>query len=185
MILLKTVNVNENVETLIKKYEKRLNFQCIKCPKCDCNELNSHGTYTRNVIYFENNKKYETTIKIKRLICDNCNKTHAIIPDFLVPYKQHTFKFIVKVLNERVNNKCTTSKIENSFEIGRQLLLFWMKSFEKFKSKIYVLYNLFDICLIIKKILKEIQFIRYEFYIKNKEILLMERNDAIYNYLST
>ena len=58
------------------------------CPSCNFEgKLYSHGSYERNVITEEDSYK----ITIFRVKCPICGKTHALIPDFIIPYFQYNF----------------------------------------------------------------------------------------------
>lgn len=65
------------------------------CPCCGAvNRLHRHGFYERYAI--EAGEMYR--LPICRLICPDCKKTFSILPDFLLPYFQHTVKFIIEIL---------------------------------------------------------------------------------------
>lgn len=68
-------------------------FDC--CPLCRAKKrLQRHGFYDRNAI--EEAVYYRITIC--RLKCSVCGKTFSILPDFLLPYFQHTLTFILQIL---------------------------------------------------------------------------------------
>lgn len=68
-------------------------FDC--CPLCRAKKrLQRHGFYDRNAI--EEAVCYR--IPICRLKCSDCGKTFSILPDFLLPYFQHTLAFIIQIL---------------------------------------------------------------------------------------
>lgn len=66
-----------------------------KCPNCHCiasGNLHRHGYYWRYAITDE----AEFKIPICRLICLSCKKTFSILPDFLIPYFQHSLDLILQ-----------------------------------------------------------------------------------------
>ena len=68
-------------------------LQC--CPNCRArNRLLRHGFYERNAIDGE----AVFRIPICRLLCPDCEKTVSILPTFLLPYFQHTRRFILNIL---------------------------------------------------------------------------------------
>lgn len=68
-------------------------FDC--CPVCRAmNTLLRHGYYERNAIEDEVCHR----ITICRLKCPDCRKTFSILPNFLLPYFQHTLAFIIRIL---------------------------------------------------------------------------------------
>ena len=65
------------------------------CPKCG-------GTlkYYDNVRRIIRTKGGNTSwIRVKRYKCENCNKTHRLLPDFIFPYKHYEADIILGVVN--------------------------------------------------------------------------------------
>ena len=143
MILLKPLKVNSNLQVFkfrselynlnkinivkreIKRYEKECNYGYIECPCCGSDKLISYGSYERNVIVYSEYFK----IKIKRVMCKECGKTHALIPYFLIPYYQHEKTFIYRVCIEKILKEIGVCKLSRKVLISRQLLYQWMKIF--------------------------------------------------------
>ena len=101
MIIHYSTKVKKFSKKNIYKYEETENFNIKGCPHCGSDDYIRWGNYERNIVYFKNGIKYEETIKIKRIKCNNCNKTHSIIPAFLIPYKVHTLEYIIEVLKKK------------------------------------------------------------------------------------
>jgi hypothetical protein len=77
-----------------------------KCPNCHCiasGNLHRHGYYWRYAITDE----AEFKIPICRLICLSCKKTFSILPDFLIPYFQHSLDLILQRMEQFLQNKKT------------------------------------------------------------------------------
>ena len=69
-----------------------------KCPNCKCigpGNIHRNGYYWRFGLTDEETRK----IPICRLRCLMCNKSISILPDFLIPYFQHTIHVPVFNLN--------------------------------------------------------------------------------------
>jgi len=65
------------------------------CKNCGyLGKLHRHGYYYRNVITVFGIYK----IKVLRVKCPSCKKTHALLPHFLVPYFQYSFYTILFLL---------------------------------------------------------------------------------------
>lgn len=73
--------------------------------------LHRHGFYSRNVIA----KYHIREINILRVKCPSCNKTHAVLPSFLIPYYQYSLLFIFECLYLSFIMKDSYSKIINLF----------------------------------------------------------------------
>ncbi|WP_346207335.1 DUF6431 domain-containing protein [Caldifermentibacillus hisashii] len=83
-----------------------------KCPNCNCvasGNLHRHGYYWRNAIAEEK----EVKIPICRIICLSCKKTFSIIPDFLIPYFQHSLEIILKRIEQFLEKKKSKSLCQN------------------------------------------------------------------------
>ena len=76
------------------------------CPHCGCRgKCVAYGSYERNLIDYAHKKVECKTIRVPRVICQNCSDTkrkctHAILPDCIVPYSEYSLFFILKVLFE-------------------------------------------------------------------------------------
>ena len=143
MILLKPLKVNSNLQVFkfrselynlnkinivkreIKRYEEECNYGYIECPCCGSDKLISYGSYERNVVVYNT----YTKIKIKRVMCKGCGKTHAIIPYFLIPYYQYEKTFIYRVCIEIINKEIGICNLSSKVKISRQVLYQWMKVF--------------------------------------------------------
>ena len=92
-----------------------------KCPKCGakCN-FAYHGSYMRNVSIIQNNKRYDFKVRVTRVICKSCNSTHALIPDFIVPYKIYSRESILGLVEESAT--CPITKLSNQAEATIQLI---------------------------------------------------------------
>ncbi len=73
-------------------------YICIKsliCPICDSSDLIKHGKYFRDII---DDNGDAISINIFRLKCNCCNKTHAIIPSFIIPYFKLPLNVILDII---------------------------------------------------------------------------------------
>ena len=83
-----TLNVPEGKNISQKKYEEiidALDFHRLRCPCCaQAGCLKRHGYYTRRVKVGGQWVK----LRILRVKCTHCGKTHALLPSYIVPYTQ-------------------------------------------------------------------------------------------------
>lgn len=157
----------------IKEYENTLNFNIFNCPNCNSDKLIKWGTYTRNVVYYKNNEKIEETIQIKRIKCNNCNKTHSIIPTFLIPYKVHTLEYINDVIKNKLTKNNTYNNVSEKYQISRQLIKYWLDCFGNHFTRISTVLCDIDKKKIIRQISKNIYTFIYDYYHQNKLIYMM------------
>jgi hypothetical protein len=105
------------VETYNNEAKDRLNNLDIYCPEHGC-KMVLHDNYKRGV------KETGEKIKIYRLICHDCGKTQAVLPDFLQPHKQYCAKQIEAVLNEE------TAENPNEVKATASTKRRWLKTME-------------------------------------------------------
>ena len=90
------------------------------CPGC---KRPAHGNLHRNGYYWRYGITDEVTLRIPicRLKCLNCEVNISILPDFLIPYFQHTIHTVIKRLKQIHDQK----KAKGS----RQLLRFYLNRY--------------------------------------------------------
>jgi hypothetical protein len=84
---------------------KELSRIVLVCPSCE-GETHCHGWYLRTI------KGESEGIRILRVRCRQCGKTHAVIPDFLSPYKHYAQTVQEAVLGQVVENGTAVERIE-------------------------------------------------------------------------
>ena len=58
------------------------------CPCCHAkNKLIKYGNYERNISILVDDNVENYRVSVQRVICNSCNHTHALLPNFIVPYK--------------------------------------------------------------------------------------------------
>ena len=141
MIVLNYQKSNTIFKKLLEKYQNTLNFGILECPSCKSHNFIRWGFYERNVIFFcsENRNRLEANVmKIQRVMCTSCKKTHALLPIGIVPYKQFSLEVIIKVL---IN--LTTASIEKTsfrFSINTSIIKNFIYDFkQKHLSKLFVI----------------------------------------------
>lgn len=101
------------IQRIIKNLEDNFYHTVTGCSRCGYGgNLHRHGSYTRNVI----SPEITTVINIQRVMCPDCNKTHALIPSDLIPYFQHTLKTISLLLKLVYLKKLSYSRIIDDFK---------------------------------------------------------------------
>ena len=68
------------------------------CPCCGCKgNCRVHAYYYRYILDFRRGMPCCARIRVMRVMC-SCGHTHAILPDFIVPYRQHSLNYLVQAL---------------------------------------------------------------------------------------
>lgn len=70
-----------------------------------------------------------TSIKIKRVRCGSCGRTHAVLPDFIIPYTTYSLLFILQVLAAYFLGTRTVEELCRRFSITPSMLYQWKSSF--------------------------------------------------------
>jgi hypothetical protein len=133
------------IQRIIKNSEDDFYHTIHGCRQCGyAGNLHRHASYHRNIICAE----VTARIRIQRVICPDCKKTHAIIPSDLIPYYQHTLETIVRLLDIIKVKKQSYSKVITcyrrfnlSFSLGHITL--YVKRFEKNVSMICYYYRIY------------------------------------------
>jgi len=98
-----------------RKYDKftnSLNFFSLKCAKCkSVGCCSRHGYYTRNIVTDEGKQ----LIEILRVRCKHCKRTHALLPNWIVPYSQILLFDHIKIIRLFEAGK-TTHEICNELD---------------------------------------------------------------------
>lgn len=110
-------NVKDYRENFLR-YMEKLEF---KCPVCG-NSMVFHDCYDRHVHIDE---KIEWIV-IQRVICVGCGKTHAILPDFIRPYKHYAAADVEFVLRD-VEDGATYEQVDATASIST--VKRWVKDF--------------------------------------------------------
>ena len=84
MITVLTKNFNNLSQEKYDEVVERLQFHQITCTCGHCGCMRKYGRYKRSVWIF----CYEIVLRIQRLQCTSCGKTHAILLDILIPYSR-------------------------------------------------------------------------------------------------
>lgn len=99
---------------------------------CDCGEKDCHllhtSTYTRTIITVIDSQRAEYSVEIVRLHF-SCGHSHAVIPDFLIPYASYTIRFILHILNAYTIRTCAVSAFCDHWQISVSTLYDWIHRF--------------------------------------------------------
>jgi hypothetical protein len=105
---------------LYKEYTQEFNPSEFPCPFCRTKHpgWKRHATYERYIISFENGASITYQVIIIRYRCSSCNHTHALLPEFLVPYRSYSILFILSVLKDYFSKSLTLEKISEKYGVS-------------------------------------------------------------------
>lgn len=113
MITLKTENFNYPSQ---KKYDYFINHLNLYNLKCSCEvrgQCKRHAYYTRSI----KTPFGKVRLRILRVICASCGKTHAILLDSIVPYSQVVLKDHIEIIMNMEEKKNMKHIMERCPEI--------------------------------------------------------------------
>lgn len=97
----KKININQlNYNKTIKS----LNLNSIRCTECSNNSWSFYGTYMRYINFLG----IKCRIKVTRIICNHCGKTHAVLIESMVPFSCLDHDDIINILESSYMD-CTDS----------------------------------------------------------------------------
>jgi len=137
----------KNSSTLIRAYAAfiaMLNMLALECNNCHRRgECIRHGYYERGYLLTAEDVLAGTRIRILRVRCKHCGRTHAILPEEIIPYLRFTATFIGSALSRYYTRtfcddcarKETAESICLDLAIEVPQLYRWKKRFEVQKDR--------------------------------------------------
>ena len=123
----------------IKLSGEQLFYRCMQdfskknlpCPCCHAKHpiWDSHDDYTRNLISFENGIVVCAIISVTRLICSSCKRTHAVLPEIIVPHGSYSIIFILNVLRDYYLKTYRVERLCDKYQISTSTLYAWKRLF--------------------------------------------------------
>ena len=125
-------NFNENNLKIFSSYSDRKNYiqslmpnitdvHTIVCPWCHAkNSFKKYGHYERNLSILVDDYVENYTVSVQRIICASCNKTHALLPNFIVPYKIMALFSIANIVQRA--SISSVYKLANVISISFQMI---------------------------------------------------------------
>lgn len=96
------------------------------CPSCKSKGcLSKHSSYFRYLIGMEQGSPTTFRVSVPRFICSTCGKTHALIPDVLIPYGSYSITFILSVLKDYFSHKSTIPALCEKYCISLSTIYSW------------------------------------------------------------
>lgn len=123
-----------------EKFQEYLDKLRLVCPICG-EGVHIHGYYNRKLNFGED----KVSIKILRVKCIGCNRTHAVIPDFVSPRKHFSAAEREAVIEERENG-IPIERIESAASVST--VKRWISEFERKSTEILGVLGsmLFKVC---------------------------------------
>lgn len=114
---------------LYAAFLRTFNPACERCPSCGAKgQCKIFARYERGIMDLMDGQPVENRIKIIRVRC-SCGHTHAIQPDWIVPYRQYSLPFILHILKLYYTHTMTVERIYEVFTVTHTSLYRWVSVF--------------------------------------------------------
>ena len=109
---------------------KDIKLSKIECPCCKASgQCEYISPYKRTMISAADDTQKVQYLLIKRAKCNSCGRTHAILPDILVPYGSYSIRFILIVLTKYLQRKTSVATFCDKWHIAASTLYSWIHLF--------------------------------------------------------
>lgn len=106
------------------------------CPVCgSTGNCHIHAYYGRRIIDFIHGAPVTSRVTVLRLVCESCGRTHAVLPDLVVPYLSYGLFFLLRVLAEAFLRLASLERLCERFHITQNQLFHWIKLWEAHKRE--------------------------------------------------
>ena len=134
-LVCKLFSLKKSSLELYAQYAARPVGQGLACPVCGSKgNCVPHGSYKRVLIDVEHGKVSYGSVEIKRVRCKSCGHTHAILPDYIVPYATYSLLFILRVLAAHILGPETVEQLCRRYGISPSMLYEWEALFQTHKK---------------------------------------------------
>jgi len=88
----------------------------------------------RSAIDYEKGRVVYRKIEVKRVRCGSCGHTHAVLPDWIIPYSTYSLQFILRVLAAYYLGSKTVEGLCQQYAISASMLYEWKRLFLEHKE---------------------------------------------------
>ncbi|WP_251209812.1 DUF6431 domain-containing protein [Acetatifactor aquisgranensis] len=125
----KLIRIKSSSKALFGSFMAGFHPELQTCPCCGAKgSCRIHAYYDRSLVDFIGGAPVRHSLCIMRLIC-TCGHTHAILPDFIIPYSGYGLFFLLRVLAEYFLRLSTVERLCERFCITLSQLRRWLQLF--------------------------------------------------------
>ena len=101
----------------------------LACPYCGAKgTCRKRGSYERNLVTFSDGKPEVIRLRIPRVQCP-CGKSHALLPELIVPYLSYSLPMILLILSDYFKRRLTIRGICEKYLVSPPLIYRFKKLF--------------------------------------------------------
>ena len=125
----KLKNTILSVRDLFRQSLEQSPLFLLVCPYCGAKgTCNKRGSYERSLVTFPDGKPQVVRLRIPRVQC-TCGKSHALLPDFIVPYLSYSLPMILRILSDFFTRRLTIRGICEKYLVSPPLICRFKKRF--------------------------------------------------------
>ncbi len=125
----KLKNTILSVRDLFRQSLEQSPLFLLVCPYCGAKgTCNKRGSYERSLVTFPDGKPQVVRLRIPRVQC-TCGKSHALLPDFIVPYLSYSLPMILRILSDYFTRRLTIRGICEKYLVSPPLICRFKKRF--------------------------------------------------------
>lgn len=125
----KLKNTILSVRTLFRQSPEQSPLFLLVCPYCGAKgTCRKRGSYERSLVTFPDGKPRVVRLRIPRVQC-TCGKSHALLPDFIVPYLSYSLQMILLILSDYFTKRLTIRGICEKYLVSPPLIYRFKKQF--------------------------------------------------------
>ena len=125
----KLKNTILSVRDLLRQSLEQSPLFLLVCPYCGAKgTCNKRGSYERSLVTFPDGKPHVVRLRIPRVQC-TCGKSHALLPDFIVPYLSYSLPMILRILSDYFTRRLTIRGICEKYLVSPPLIYRFKKRF--------------------------------------------------------
>ena len=125
-----TIFINKSNPIYQENYNNMINNLPLHKLECTCRQkgnLIKHGYYKRSIKF----NGELIPLRILRVRCKSCGKTHAILPDWIVPYSRILLKDQIEIIKTYHDNKSFDKIMINNYLIDEAHIKYIINNFNK------------------------------------------------------
>lgn len=127
MISFVSKKINRLTQKTYNKYIYSLDFSTCSCMCSSTGRFDMHGYYYRSI----KNPDGKIKLRILRIKCESCGKTHAVLHPSIVPYSQVVLIDTLDIVSNYLNNESNNSVLNQNPEITESDVRNTIKKFKK------------------------------------------------------
>ena len=125
----KLKNTILSVRSLFRQSLKQSPLFLLVCPYCGAKgACKKRGSYERSLVTFPDGKPQVVRLSLPRVQC-TCGKSHALLPDFIVPYLSYSLPTILHILSDYFTRRLTIRGICEKYLVSPPLIYRFKKRF--------------------------------------------------------